>query len=289
METVGIVAMALVGLVLGLLGGGGAVLTVPLFLGVFHRSLSESTVYSLFVVGVVSTLGAALAARRGQVDAAAAARFALPAFATVWATRRFLVPTLPALFGGVPRDAALLVVFALLMVVAGLRMLPRASAGEPDVPASNAPPPRMPLAGIPQSVAVGFLTGLFGAGGGFLIVPALVLVHRLPMARAVGTSLLVIAANAWIGFLGDTAVRPSADYRLLAACGAVAALGMVAGSLFSARVPAVRLRAAFALFLFAMAAWTVVRGFLEISARTESFAKSADSAIAATSNQERRP
>lgn len=280
--------MALVGLVLGLLGGGGAVLTVPLFLGVFHRSLAEATVYSLFVVGVVSTLGAGLAARRGQIDISAAARFALPAFATVWATRRFLVPALPSTLGPVPRDAALLTLFALLMVLAGIRMLPRRAPDPSAGPPAPAPGPS-PLAGIPQSVAVGFLTGLFGAGGGFLIVPALVLVHRLPMARAVGTSLLVIAANAWIGYLGDTAVRPHADTRLLLACGVVAALGMVAGSALSARIPAARLRAGFGLFLFAMAAWTAVRGISEFSVRRESFSRTTDSVVSATRMQERKP
>jgi len=276
METLGIVAMALVGLVLGLLGGGGAVLTVPLFLGVFHLGLQEATVHSLFVVAVVSTLGAGLAARRGQVDAAAGIRFALPAFVAVWATRRFLVPALPHAVAGVPRDAVLMIAFALLMVLAGARMLPRAARAPGSEPTPE-PHPAHPLAGVPQSLAVGFLTGIFGAGGGFLIVPALVLIHRLPMPRAVGTSLLVIAANAWIGFLGDTAVRPHADVRLLALCGAVAAVGMIGGSLLSARVPAQRLRAGFAWFLFAMAAWTVVRGFSEISPRSESFSTRPDS------------
>jgi uncharacterized membrane protein YfcA len=263
METLGLAAMALVGVTLGLMGGGGAILTVPIFLHLFHLTLAEATTYSLFLVGTVALMGAGLMARRGLVDLRAAVWFALPAFAAVAATRRFLVPALPAHFGPWERDQVLVVLFALLMASTAVAMLrPR-----PDSPSQSAglkhseaePAAKVPGGGILQSLMVGLLTGVFGAGGGFLIVPALVLVHRLPMARAVGTSLLIIASNALVGFASDNSVRPHADWPLLLQGTAIAAVGMLIGSALSTHVPAARLRQGFGVFLLAMGAWMLWR------------------------------
>jgi len=260
METIGYAAMALVGITLGLMGGGGAILTVPIFLNLFHRSLAEATTYSLFLVGSVALLGAGLMALRGMVDLRAAVRFALPAFLSVAATRRFLVPALPVSFGPFARDQVLVVLFSLLMAVTAVLMLrPRRS---PNSPASEETRPtdlRTAGGGIPQSIVVGLLTGIFGAGGGFLIVPALVLVHRLPMPRAVGTSLLIISSNALIGFASDTVVRPRADWRQLLIATGIAAVGMLVGNVLSRRVPAGRLRQGFGAFLLVMAVAMLVQ------------------------------
>lgn len=263
METLGLAAMALVGITLGLMGGGGAILTVPIFLHLFHLTLAEATTYSLFLVGTVALMGSGLMARRGLVDLRAAVRFALPAFAAVAATRRFLVPALPSQFGPWDRDQVLVVLFALLMASTAVAMLrPRKESTEavndvnaPDAGSSG----RVLGGGVPQSVVVGVLTGLFGAGGGFLIVPALVLVHRLPMARAVGTSLLIIASNALIGFVSDNSVRPHADWALLLKGTGIAMIGMLAGNAVSRHVPSGRLRQGFGVFLLVMGAWMLWR------------------------------
>jgi len=263
METLGLAAMALVGVTLGLMGGGGAILTVPIFLHLFHLTLAEATTYSLFLVGAVSFMGSGLMARRGLVDLRVALTFALPAFAAVAATRRLLVPALPAQFGPWDRDQVLVVLFALLMASTAVAMLrPRKESSEtvnevndPDAGSRG----RVLGGGVPQSVVVGVLTGLFGAGGGFLIVPALVLVHRLPMARAVGTSLLIIASNALIGFVSDNSVRPNADWPLLLKGTGIAAVGMLAGNAVSRHVPSSRLRQGFGVFLLVMGVWMLWR------------------------------
>mgnify|MGYP002785266513 CR=1 FL=1 len=261
MATLGYLAAAAIGITLGLMGGGGSILTVPVLVYLFHAPAQTATAYSLFLVGVTALVGALSMARRGLVDLRAALLFALPAFVSVAATPRWLLPSLPERLGPLTRDQVLLVLFALLMLVTAVSMLRR----RPDDPsvADDAPPHKPDLwRTVPPSLAVGVLTGLVGAGGGFLIVPALVFVFRLPMKRAVGTSLLVIAANSAVGFLSDTTVRPHADWGFLAVLSAIAVAGILVGERLSRRIPAARLRPAFGVFLLAMGSWMVLRELL---------------------------
>lgn len=262
MAILGYLAAAAIGLTLGLMGGGGSILTVPVLVYLFHLPARTATAYSLFLVGATALVGAGAMARRGLVDLRAAALFALPAFASVWATRRYLLPALPERLGPLTRDQALLVFFALLMLATSVSML-RRRADEGDMAAADTPPPRRNLLKtLLPSLAVGVFTGLVGAGGGFLIVPALVLAFGLPMKRAVGTSLLVIAANSAVGFLSDTLVRPHADWSFLSVLSAIAIGGILVGERLARRIPGARLRPAFGIFLLAMGSWMVLREML---------------------------
>lgn len=196
----------LVGLLMGLAGGGGSVLTVPIFVYVFGIPPLLSTTYSLFVVGATSLVGAVFHLRQRRVDLRVAGAFALPSFASVYLTRRWLVPTLPdplLRFGdvGLPKADALLLLFAVVMLVAAWGMIRRRPLFTPDAVAGQ--PPRYGRLAF-DGLVVGLLTGTIGAGGGFLIVPMLVLLAGLPMHRAVATSVVIIAANSVIGFCGDT-------------------------------------------------------------------------------------
>lgn len=256
MAILGYLASAVIGLTLGLMGGGGSILTVPVLVYLFGNSAQTATAYSLFLVGTTALVGAATMARRGLVDPRAAILFALPAFVSVWLTRHYLLPAIPAHLGPVTRDQALLVFFAILMLVTSVSMLRRRPADAEDEGAAR---PTDPRRAILPALAVGVFTGLVGAGGGFLIVPALVLTFGLPMKRAVGTSLLVISANSMVGFLSDTVVRPHADWGFLTLLTAIAIGGILVGDRLSRRIPGARLRPAFGIFLLVMGSWMVLR------------------------------
>jgi len=229
-----------IGLTLGLLGGGGSVLSVPLLLAL-GIAPKPAIALSLGVVATASLGAVAGHARAGQVDWRAAA-WLLPAAA--------LGGFAGGRAAGFFPDAALLLVFALLMFVAGGVML-----GPRPAPTRRAAHPAW--AGV-GGIAIGFLTGLVGAGGGFLFVPALVLVGGLPMRRAVGTSLVAIAVNAAAALLGHLDHAEVPRGLALGLAGAAVA-GAVAGARLAGRVPGRTLRRGFGAVVLALAAWTFWR------------------------------
>lgn len=254
MEIFGYLAAFVIGITLGLMGGGGSILTVPVLVYLFGLPAARATGYSLFIVGATAALGAFLMAKRGQVAGRAVLGFALPSFLTVWLTRRYLLPALPEHLGRVSRDTLLLTFFAILMLATAVSMLRKRKEAPGDAPEST---DLRQL--VPPALVVGIVTGLVGAGGGFLIVPALTLTVRLPIKRAVGTSLAIISANSLFGFFSDASVRDTAHWGLLLTLTALAAVGMGVGTLLSKRIPGEKLRPAFGLFLLVMGTYMVVR------------------------------
>lgn len=260
----GYIAAVAIGLTLGLLGGGGSVLTVPVLVYLLGTGVVEATAYSLFIVGVSSSIGGISYARNGLVDVRAALVFGLPDMLMVFLTRFFLLPALPdELFhvGGKPvsKDVFLLVLFAALMLVAAVQML------RPKTPSATAAR-RAPVLGIAATGAsVGLFTGLVGAGGGFLIVPALVGLARLPMKAAVGTSLVIISVKSLVGFSGDLihALGPNPPFlihwQMLLSVTGLALAGILLGARWAKRLPAATLRMGFGIFLLLMAAWMLVK------------------------------
>ncbi|TAE23859.1 MAG: sulfite exporter TauE/SafE family protein [Cytophagales bacterium] len=208
-EIFGYASAIVVGLVIGLAGGGGSILTVPIFVYVFGITPLLATTYSLFVVGTTSLVGSVNHLWKRRVDLRTTATFALPSFLSVYLSRRFLVPALPdplVRFGDLTlgKNDAILFFFAFVMVMAARAMIrnQRPEQGEAPVQRSDDGQPRYVLLGL-DGLAVGLLTGTIGAGGGFLIVPMLVLLAGLPMHRAVATSVLIIAVNSFVGLIGD--------------------------------------------------------------------------------------
>ena len=253
MEVLGYSAALVIGITLGLMGGGGSILTVPTLVYLFGLSAKTATTYSLFIVGMTSLVGVGLMARRGLVAGRVAAGFMLPAFVTVWLTRGFVVPRLPHRIGPVLTETALLVFFALLMLITAVSMLrPRTETTLTDQK------PNLRRIILP-ALLVGLVTGLVGAGAGFLIVPALTLAAGLPMKRAVGTSLAVIAANSVVGFMSDSQVRPHANFPFLVGITAIAMVGMAVGAVLSKHIPSARLRPAFGVFLLVMGTYMLLR------------------------------
>lgn len=239
-ELAGDALAVLIGLSLGLIGGGGALLAVPVLVYVLGVAPLPATGGSLLVVGASALIGAAGYARRGLVDARALFCFGLPSLASVWAARAWLLPALPEALGGVSKGRALMLAFAALMLFAAWRMLKPAAVA--------AVPARRPARLAAQGLAVGLVTGTVGAGGGFLIVPALALGAGLALNRAVATSLAIIALNSAVGLLASLEGTGLPESGLLLRFGAAAVLGLLLGLKLAPAVPAERLRQGFAGF-----------------------------------------
>ena len=243
-----------IGILLGLLGGGGSILAVPALVYGVGTPLAVAVPTSLLVVGVSSATAVLPRLRQGQVAWRIAGVFgaagAGAAFAGA-AVNRLLDPRV------------VLLGFAALMVAAGVRMLREqlTVGGDCALPGGGVNWRGCLPKAIGSGVVVGFLTGLLGVGGGFLIIPALVLLLGLPMTVAVGTSLVIIVINSVAGFAahaGDAAL----DYRLALTFTAAAVVGSLASARVASRLPAERLRRWFAYLVFAVAAFVVVQALI---------------------------
>lgn len=205
MQTLGYLIAVIIGIVLGLIGGGGSILSVPVFVYLLSINPVTATAYSLFVVGVSSLFGAIQNIRKGLVDLRTAIVFAVPALIAVYTTRKFILPAIPeTLFSIgnfiVTKNIGIMVFFAIIMLLASFSMI-REKKNTDDAIIIKVQF-NYPMI-IMEGLVVGLLTGIVGAGGGFLIIPALVLLAKLPMKKAVATSLLIIAIKSLIGFIGD--------------------------------------------------------------------------------------
>lgn len=269
MMILGLALSVFIGVSLGLLGGGGSILTVPLLHYVFGLSAPLATSTSLAVVGVTAALGALTFARRKEVAFQEGLLFALPSFVSVTLVRRFVIPTLPSEFTvlglEMTLDATLLVAFAAVMLAAGLAMLRKKKPSTAEAIQAA----RRRRKGVPgllriaaQGVFVGVLTGFLGAGGGFLIVPALALLVGLDMKRAVGTSLFIISANSLTGFGADVVAGTPVPWALLGSVLAAASVGMAIGTQAAKKIPAERLKPAFGVFVLVMAALILTKEIL---------------------------
>jgi len=261
-EALGFPAMVLMGVVLGTIGAGGSILVVPILVYLFGVSPSMATGYSLAIVGTTALDGAVEYLRRGQSDPRMALVFGLPAIVAVYLTRRFFFPAIPdpvietASFV-LSKDAGVMILFAAFMLAAAASMM--RSGNEP---VDEGSPPRATL-NYPLIVVVGFAVGVFtgmvGAGGGFMILPVLVLLGGLPMKVAIGTDLLIIAAKSLLGFVGEMQAVEGIDYGFVGLITLLPLAGMVVGTLLNKRLPAPLLRTAFGWFVLVMGSYIVVR------------------------------
>ncbi len=259
-QILGYFGALLIGVVLGLIGGGGSILTVPIFVYLMVINPVTATAYSLFVVGVSSAFGAFQNIKKGLVDFKTAIIFAIPAFIAVYLTRRFLIPIIPSemftfenfIF---TKDIAIMLFFAIIMALASFTMIRdkkeyRAIASETTIF-------NYPLILI-EGFVVGILTGFVGAGGGFLIIPALVLLAKLPMKKAVGTSLLIIAVKSLIGFIGDVE-NLEIEWTFLLIFTAISVIGIFIGTYFSNFIDGKKLKKGFGWFVLIMAIYIIIK------------------------------
>jgi uncharacterized membrane protein YfcA len=265
LETSGYLMAVLMGLCLGLLGSGGSILTVPVLVYLFRLNPVTGTAYSLFVVGVTSLAGLLIRGREGLPHLRSALAFAVPSLTGVYLVRGHVIHSLPDLLPlpgpyAVARDTFIMALFAAVMAFAGLAML--RGGVRPPRPHSHAAEEHPSLLRIGAAgLAAGGLTGFVGAGGGFLIVPTLVLLAGLPMQGAVAASLAIISAQSMAGFAADWGLMEGIDWGFLGAFSALSIAGALAGAALGRRFDGARLRAAFGLFLILLAALILAKEF----------------------------
>lgn len=259
MDIAGYFASVFIGILLGLIGGGGSILTVPVLVYLFGLDAVLSTTYSLFVVGTTSLVGSVFYFKRGQVDRITVLAFGLPSIAMVFFTRRVIVHAIPEhLFQlgsfDITKSIFFMLLFALLMIAASYSMIKKRKTS--SVQERQSKPNYIFL--ILQGFFVGIVTGLVGAGGGFLIIPALVNFLKLPMKTAVGTSLVIIAINSLTGFLFSLH-GTEIDWKFLGIITFFAITGIFIGMALSKKINGTRLKPIFGWFVLAMGLFIVIR------------------------------
>jgi len=261
MEILGFVLAVIVGISLGLIGSGGSILTVPILVYIMGINPVLATAYSLFIVGSTALVGGVQSALQKRVDFKTVLIFGIPSIAAVYATRMWLVPFIPSeLFtlGSlvITKSIALMLLFAVVMILASVSMIRPGKNKEID---ENAPRVYNYPMILLEGTVVGLLTGLVGAGGGFLIIPALVLLARMPMKLAVGTSLFIIAAKSLIGFIGDLQGSEIIDWKLLGIFTAFSVAGIFIGILLSKKIPGQKLKKGFGWFVLVMGIYIIIK------------------------------
>lgn len=261
MEIFAYIASALIGISLGLIGGGGSIMTVPVLVYLFGTSPLLATSYSLFIVGSTSMIGAYNNYRKGLVSIKTALLFGLTSITTVFLTRKFLIPLIPkhiAQIGSfeLTENIMTMVLFAVLMIAAATAMIKSGSQKEVKYHADEK------QLNIPKLLAygitIGLATGILGAGGGFLLIPTLVLLVGLPMKEAIGTSLLIIALNSLIGFTGDLG-HFHINWIFLAKITSIAVAGIFIGGAINKKIDGAELKKGFGWFVLIMGMYIIVR------------------------------
>ncbi len=260
MLVVGFILAALIGISLGLIGGGGSILTVPILVYIMGVDPVLATSYSLFIVGTTSLFGTINNYKRKQVNFKIALLFGAVSITTVFLTRKLLVPKIPAfLFSignlNVTKQMGTMILFALLMLLASFAMIRKRKELRIDS-INNSEGNNIKL--LLYAVGIGLVTGLLGAGGGFLLIPVLVLLVKMPMKMAVGTSLFIIALNSLIGFSGDLG-HFIIDWKFLLTFTSIAIAGIFIGTAISARIAGASLKKAFGWFVLSMSIYILIK------------------------------
>ncbi len=251
----------LVGVTLGLVGSGGSILTVPILVYVLGINPILATAYSLFVVGSSALVGGIKKAKENLVDFRMVTIFGIPAVISVFVTRKWILPNIPdPVFGlnnfVVSKSLLLMILFAIVMILAAFTMIkPR----KENLEKTENPKKINYFLILILGSSIGLLAGLVGAGGGFLIIPALVILAKMPMKTAVGTSLFIIALQSLIGFLGDSSVGGSMDWTFLLLFTLFSVIGIFIGDYLSEKIDGSKLKTGFGWFVLAMGIYIILK------------------------------
>jgi uncharacterized membrane protein YfcA len=255
MEYFGYLASIIIGLSLGLIGGGGSILAVPILVYLFHISPEQSTTYSLFIVGFTSMIGSVSHYKLGNLKMKSAVIFAVPSIVSLLFIRKLILPLIPSTITSISgiditKDLLIMIVFAMLMVATSFSMIKKSKIVV-EAPEINF----LMLAVI--GLLVGVIIGFLGAGGGFLIIPALLFFGNLPMKQAVGTSLFIIFINSMLGFAGDIIGGIQVDFKFLGIISLMAIIGLLIGTTLSKKIDGSKLKPAFGWFVLVMGIYII--------------------------------
>ncbi len=260
MEYIGYFTSILIGVALGLIGGGGSILTVPVLVYLFAIEPVIATAYSLFIVGLTSAVGTVGYFKKGLVNIKTAIVFGIPSIIAVFTTRALIVPAIPKEVFSigefiVTKNLLMMLLFAVIMIAASYSMIKKDKKIIEEK--SEEQKFNYPLILI-EGAIVGVITGLVGAGGGFLIIPALVVLSKLPMKEAVGTSLVIIAAKSLIGFFGEGGEN-GINWQFLLTISAFAIVGIFIGTALSKKIDGNKLKPAFGWFVLVMGIYIITK------------------------------
>ncbi|MEQ9592335.1 MAG: sulfite exporter TauE/SafE family protein [Cyclobacteriaceae bacterium] len=257
MEIAGFIGAVLIGVTLGLLGGGGSILTIPILVYLFKMEVVPATAYSLFIVGTTSLVGIIPKYKAKHIDFRTGLTFGIPSLASVFITRKWIVPAIPDIIltldsFALTKRILVLGLFALLMIATSYSMIKGRRELIQKVGSKRV------LQLVIQGVGIGLLTGLVGAGGGFLIIPALVLLAGLPMKVATGTSLFIIGINSLLGFTGDV-MNLDIAWPFLLTIALLSVIGILIGNRLVGYFSSQNLRKAFGWFTMIMGTGILLR------------------------------
>lgn len=257
MEYIGYLAAVIIGLSLGLIGGGGSILTIPILVYLFKIDPKLATSYSLFIVGITALSGCFSHYRMGNLKIKSALYFAIPSVFSILVIREVIILKIPNILFTindfqVTKSFLIMIIFAVLMMAASLSMICKTNS---QIQSTHTNYPQLAIIGS----LVGIVTGFLGAGGGFLIIPALLFFANLPMKQAVGTSLLIIFINSSIGFAGDLYINTPINYPFLLSISAIAFAGMLIGIQLSKKIDGNKLKPIFGWFILVMGIYIIIK------------------------------
>lgn len=258
-EILGYLGAILVGLVLGLLGGGGAAVSIPILVYAFHVPASTATGYSLLIVAFTAMLGTVQNQRKNLIRFKALAYCGIPAIISIYVMRRFLVHSIPDVFFTIgtyqlTKNSFILLLLAFFMAMVARNMIRPASPKADDAVHTT----NYPLILI-QSILIGLFTGLVGAGGGFLLIPLLLSYEPMEFRNATATSLALVMLNSFIGFVGDIQANSNIDWLFLLSFIACSAAGVLLGITVANKTDNTKLRLVFGYVMLAIAVYIIIR------------------------------
>ena len=258
-QIIGYILAIFVGMILGMLGSGGSILSVPILVYVMGIEPTLATAYSLFVIGTTSLVGGIHKAKQKLVDFNKVVMFGIPAVISVFVTRKILVPRIPdVLFSTanftLSKSILIMLVFAVVMILASSSMI---KPFKEKVIFENEKLNYFKISLL--GILIGLLSGFVGAGGGFLIVPALFLFAKTPMKMAVGTSLLIVSSQSLIGFTGDIMENQIIDWKLLSFFTLASIFGIFIGNFISKKIKEEKLKIGFGWFVLTMGIFIIFK------------------------------
>ncbi len=255
----GYLSAVLVGVTLGLIGSGGSILSVPILVYIMGVEPILATAYSLFIVGTTALFGGFQKAKQKLVDFRKVVLFGIPTIISVFITRKIIVPRIPEIVFSTSvftlhKSVFIMIIFAIVMIFASIRMIKplqiEIQEGEGKLNYIKI---------FIQGVLIGLVAGFVGAGGGFLIIPALLFLAKTPMKMAVGTSLFIVAAQSLIGFLGDLRPEQNLNWNLLITFTICSIIGVFIGSYLSKKIEGEKLKTGFGWFVLAMGIYIILK------------------------------